>query len=203
MLEAWLRSYQPGGALRRERPARCPSWPRSRREGDRRMGANPHANGGRLLVDLDLPDFRDYAVDGRRSRPPSAHESTRQLGKLMRDIFARNARAGELPALLPRRDRTRTGSATSSRSRTAASSAARIDIDDHVSPDGRVMEVLSEHLCEGWLEGYLADRPARPVRDLRGVRDGLGLDDRAAHQVAGGGRQSCPGARRSPRSTSC
>ena len=83
------------------------------------------------------------------------HESTRQLGKMMRDIFYAEARSRRTSGSSAPTRRTRIGWATSSRSRTAASSGTILPIDDHVSPDGRVMEVLSEHLCQGWLEGYL------------------------------------------------
>ena len=151
-LEAWMRCYRPealfddAGRLVPELAALAP-------KGDRRMSANPHANGGRLLVDLDIPDFRDYAVEVEQPAVVR-RESTRELGKMLRDIYVRNAEDGELPPVLPRRDELEPPRATSSRSRTAASSVRTLDIDDHVAPDGRVMEVLSEHLCEGWLEGY-------------------------------------------------
>jgi xylulose-5-phosphate/fructose-6-phosphate phosphoketolase len=149
-LEAWMRSYRPeelfdeSGALRGELAALAP-------EGNRRMGANPHANGGLLLRDLELPDFRDYAVDVER--PATAHsEATRVLGTWLADVFRRNPQtfrmmspdetaSNRLSAVFEVTDR--------------AWDAEFVEGDDHLSPDGRVMEILSEHLCEGWLEGYL------------------------------------------------
>ena len=151
MLEAWLRSYRPedlfdsNGKLIPELAALAPT-------GDRRMGANPHANGGKRCQDLDLPDFRAYALDV--ARPASEqHESPRQLAKLMRDVFTRNARSANFRIFCP-------DEANSNRLNDVFEVENRcfvgktISIDDHVKPDGRVMEVLSEHLCEGWLEGY-------------------------------------------------
>ena len=151
------------------------------------MSANPHANGGKLLVDLDIPDFRDYAVEV--AQPAVVRqESTRQLGKLLRDIYVRNAGPANFRLFCPdETNSNRLGNVFEVENRCFV--GRTLDIDDHLSPDGRVMEVLSEHLCEGWLEGYTADRPARAVRDLRGVRDGLRVDDGAAHQVAPGGDQ--------------
>ncbi|HEX6536234.1 MAG TPA: phosphoketolase family protein [Gemmatimonadaceae bacterium] len=152
MLQAWLESYDPAslfddaGALAGDLAALAP-------RGDRRMGANPHANGGRVLVDLDLPDFRDYAVPvpaPARAR----HESTRVLGAMLRDVFARNARRGNFRLTCPdETNSNRLGAVFEVENRCFVERT--LDIDDHVSPDGRVMEVLSEHLCEGWLEGYL------------------------------------------------
>jgi xylulose-5-phosphate/fructose-6-phosphate phosphoketolase len=149
-LEKWLRSYHPGevvddtGRLRAELRALAPG-------GDRRMSANPHANGGLLLHDLDLPDFRDYAVTV--SQPGAkTHEATRVLGTFLRDVIARN------------RDRFRLmgpDETASNRLDAVYESTGKVWLsetmpdDDHLSPDGRVMEVLSEHLCQGWLEGYL------------------------------------------------
>jgi xylulose-5-phosphate/fructose-6-phosphate phosphoketolase len=149
-LEAWLRSYRPdelfddGGALRPEIAALAPA-------GDRRMSANPRANGGRLLRDLRLPDFRDYAVDVP-APGASTSEATRELGRFIRDVIAANpdtfrlmgpdeTNSNRLSAVFETTDR--------------AWMAETIPGDDHLAPDGRVMEVLSEHLCQGWLEGYL------------------------------------------------
>jgi xylulose-5-phosphate/fructose-6-phosphate phosphoketolase len=151
-LDQWLRSYRPEelfdaeGTLASDLAALAPS-------GDRRMSANPHANGGRLLVDLDIPDFRDYAL--AVERPGSElHESTRQLGKVLRDIYARNAAARNFRLFCPdETNSNRLGNVFEVENRCFV--GRTLDIDDHVSPDGRVMEVLSEHLCEGWLEGYL------------------------------------------------
>jgi xylulose-5-phosphate/fructose-6-phosphate phosphoketolase len=151
-LEDWLRSYRPDelfdetGSLREELRALRP-------EGERRMGANPHANGGLLLRDLELPDFRDFAV--RVERPAArASEATRVLGQWLRDVARANRAAANFRLFGP--DETasnRLGAVLEETDR--AWLAERRDGDDHLSPDGRVMEILSEHLCQGWLEGYL------------------------------------------------
>jgi xylulose-5-phosphate/fructose-6-phosphate phosphoketolase len=149
-LEDWMRSYRPqelfddAGALREELAALAPL-------GERRMGANPHANGGLLLRPLELPDFREYGVEV----PAPAHvtsEATRVLGVWLRDVVALN----------PDRFRIIGPDETASNRLTAvfevtnrAWEAETVVTDDHLAPDGRVMEVLSENLCEGWLEGYL------------------------------------------------
>ena len=152
MLEEWLRSYRPeelfdeGGRLRPELAALAPA-------GERRMGANPHANGGLLLKDLEMPDFRDYAVDIGRPGTRLA-EATRVMGKLIRDVVKGNADNRNFRVMGP--DET-----TSNRLNAVFEVTDRVstaDIlpgDEHVSTDGRVMEILSEHLCQGWLEGYL------------------------------------------------
>jgi len=150
LLESWLRSYRPeelfdeDGALVSELAGLPPKQ-------HRRMSANPHANGGLLLQDLVLPDFRDYAVDG--SKPGTTFsEATRVLGAFLRDVIARNpsrfrlfgpdeTASNRLQSVFEATDRTW--------------EAATLPTDDHLSPDGRVMEVLSEHQCQGWLEGYL------------------------------------------------
>ncbi|HLF76697.1 MAG TPA: phosphoketolase family protein [Dehalococcoidia bacterium] len=150
LLEDWLRSYRPEelftseGALRPEVASLAPA-------GQRRMSANPHSNGGALLRDLSLPDFRDYAVDVPKPGT-TLSEATRVLGAYLRDVVRQNPDnfrvmgpdetvSNRLGAVLNATDR--------------AWMAQRIAGDDHLAPDGRVMEVLSEHLCEGWLEGYL------------------------------------------------
>jgi xylulose-5-phosphate/fructose-6-phosphate phosphoketolase len=120
--------------------------------GDRRMGANPHANGGKLLSDLNLPDFREYKTDvlapGSERR-----ESPRQLGKMLRDLFRQNAEQANFRLFCPdETNSNRMGNVFEVENRCFV--GRTIPIDDHVSPDGRVMEVLSEHLCEGWMEGY-------------------------------------------------
>ena len=152
MLEAWMKRYHPeelfdqNGRLLPELAALAP-------RGERRMGANPHVNGGGLLVDLDLPEYTDYAL---KVEYPAAerHESTRPLGQFLRDMFRRNAKQRNFRLFCP--DET-----NSNRLQDVFDAENRcfvgttILIDDHLSPDGRVMEVLSEHLCQGWLEGYL------------------------------------------------
>jgi xylulose-5-phosphate/fructose-6-phosphate phosphoketolase len=149
-LEEWLRSYRPEelfdeeGALRPELRALAP-------EGERRMGASPHANGGAVIRDLRLPDFRDHAVEVTAPGAQSS-EATRVLGRFLRDVIVRNPQtfrifgpdetaSNRLDAVFEVTDR--------------AWQAEREEGDDHLAPSGRVMEVLSEHLCQGWLEGYL------------------------------------------------
>jgi xylulose-5-phosphate/fructose-6-phosphate phosphoketolase len=151
-LEEWMRSYRPEelfddkGQFRAEYAALAP-------EGKRRMGANPHANGGLLSVPLDLPDFTDYALEV--AKPATEHhESTRALGEFMRDIFKRNAKQANFRLFCPdETNSNRLGAVFEVTDRCLVSHL--IDIDDHVSHDGRVMEVLSEHNCHGWLEGYV------------------------------------------------
>ncbi|HET8840397.1 MAG TPA: phosphoketolase family protein, partial [Ktedonobacteraceae bacterium] len=152
ILENWLKSYHPEdlfdkeGRLLSELAELAPL-------GDYRMSANPHANGGKLLIDLDLPDFRDYALDV--SKPATEHhESTRQLGVFLRDVFARNATQRNFRLFCPdETNSNRLGAVFEVENRCLV--APILPADDHVAVDGRVMEVLSEHLCEGWLEGYL------------------------------------------------
>jgi xylulose-5-phosphate/fructose-6-phosphate phosphoketolase len=152
MLEAWMRGYQPEelfdgeGRLVPELAALAPS-------GDRRMGANPHANGGTVLRELDVPDFRDYALAVERPATERA-ESTRKLGELLRDTFTRNARQANFRLFCPdETNSNRLGAVFEVENRCFVGKT--LPIDDHVAPSGRVLEVLSEHLCEGWLEGYL------------------------------------------------
>jgi xylulose-5-phosphate/fructose-6-phosphate phosphoketolase len=150
-LEQWLRSYAPdehfddAGALVPELAALAP-------EGDLRMGALPHANGGRVLVALDLPDPARYALDVGRPASTRA-ESTRRLGELLRDVYARNAEERNFRLFCPdETNSNRLGAVFAAEDRMLRDARAG---DEHVSPQGRVMEVLSEHSCEGWLEGYL------------------------------------------------
>ena len=151
MLEQWMRGYKPqelfdqGGRLVPELAALAP-------KGDRRMGANPHANGGKLTVDLDLPDFRAYAVPV--TKPATERlESTRRLGQMIRDIFTRTAKQTNFRLFCPdETNSNRLGDVFAVENRCWVSPI--FDTDDHLAPDGRVMEVLSEHLCQGWLEGY-------------------------------------------------
>ncbi len=150
ILETWLQSYRPqelfdaGGRLMPEIAALAPAGPH-------RMGSNPHANGGLLLQDLLLPDFRDYAI--ALPSPGSVNaEATRVQGQLIRDVIKRN----------PSNFRVFSPDETSSNRWDAVfevtdrcSTAEILPSDEHVAADGRVMEMLSEHQCEGWLEGYL------------------------------------------------
>ena len=150
ILEAWLRSYRPkelfdrSGRLMPELAAQAPL-------GERRMSANPHANGGELLEDLKLPDFRAYAISVANPGTTTS-EATRVLGVYLRDVIRNNpvnfrimgpdeTASNRLQPVFEATDRTW--------------DAALLPGDDHLAPEGRVMEVLSEHMCEGWLEGYL------------------------------------------------
>jgi len=151
-LETWMHSYRPeelfdaDGALRPELARLAP-------RGARRMGANPHANGGLLTRDLELPDFRAYAVAVPEPARTSS-EATRVLGGFLRDVLRDNAAYENFRLFGP--DETasnRLGAAFDVTDRTWE--AELLATDDHLAPDGRVMEVLSEHLCQGWLEGYL------------------------------------------------
>jgi xylulose-5-phosphate/fructose-6-phosphate phosphoketolase len=151
-LDAWMRRYRPdelfdaSGRLLPEIAAAAPL-------GDRRMGANRHANGGLLLKELHLPDYRDYAVDV--SSPGAvAGEATRVLGRFLRDVFKANAEHGNFRLFGP--DETASNRLDAVFEATNRSWMAERDADDdHLAPDGRVMEILSEHTCQGWLEGYL------------------------------------------------
>ena len=150
LLESWMRSYRPEelfdekGALVTELSTLPP-------KGDRRMSANPHTNGGLLLRDLALPDFQAYAVPVDKPGT-TLSEATRVLGGFLRDVMSQNpsqfrlfgpdeVASNRLQAVFDVTDR--------------QWEAERLSTDDHLAPEGRVMEVLSEHQCEGWLEGYL------------------------------------------------
>jgi xylulose-5-phosphate/fructose-6-phosphate phosphoketolase len=152
MLEEWMRSYKPeelfdeNGRLIEELAELAP-------KGDRRMSANPHANGGELLIDLDLPDFTKYALDVKRPGTQIG-EATRQLGKFLRDVFKESRRNRNFRIFCPdETESNRLGNVFEVTNRCFVGDI--ISTDDHLSSDGRVMEVLSEHCCQGWLEGYL------------------------------------------------
>jgi xylulose-5-phosphate/fructose-6-phosphate phosphoketolase len=152
ILEQWMLSYKPeelfdkNGRFMPGLAALAPT-------GNRRMGANPHANGGLLLKGLKMPDFRQYAV--RVTQPGSGfEESTRILGKLLRDVMKLNQENANFRVMGP--DETDSNRLSAIFEVTDRDSMAEIlPTDLHVSRDGRVMEVLSEHMCQGWLEGYL------------------------------------------------
>jgi xylulose-5-phosphate/fructose-6-phosphate phosphoketolase len=152
MLDAWMRSYRPGELFDDEgvpQPFVVDWMP----EGARRMCANPHANGGMLLRDLDLPDFRDYAVDIERNGGTEA-EATRRLGRFLRDVFRANEPFQNFRLFGP--DETASNRLEAVYEATDKVWQGEIlPVDEHLSPHGRVMEILSEHTCEGWLEGYL------------------------------------------------
>jgi xylulose-5-phosphate/fructose-6-phosphate phosphoketolase len=152
LLEEWMRSYSPdelfdeNGSLNAELAELPP-------RGARRMSANPHTNGGLLLRDLNMPDFRAYSID---VPSPGAvdDEATRTLGKMLRDVMRLNADSRNFRIVGP--DETTSNRLDAVFEVTNRVSTATIAAnDEHVSNDGRVMEVLSEHMCQGWLEGYL------------------------------------------------
>ena len=152
LLENWMRSYKPEelfdatGKLIAELADLAP-------QETRRMGASPHANGGLLLKDLRMPDFREYAVDVSKPGTVVA-EATRVMGQLLRDVMKLNMDARNFRVFGP--DETasnRLGALFEVTQR--AWMADTLSGDDHLSPEGRVMEILSEHTCQGWLEGYL------------------------------------------------
>lgn len=152
LLEKWLKSYRPeelfdhNGSLKAELKALAPV-------GSRRMGANPHANGGKLLRDLRLPDYRNYAVSVEKPGN-TVEESAKVLGYFLRDIMKLNMDNRNFRVMGP--DETssnRLGALFEVTGRTWE--AEILPYDENLSRNGRVMEVLSEHLCQGWLEGYL------------------------------------------------
>ena len=153
-LEEWMRSYRPEelfddeGRVVGSVAALAPT-------GERRMGANPHANGGRLLRPLRLPDFRSYAVPVERPAATVA-EATRVMGGFLRDVMATNADQRNFRVVGP--DETasnRLGDLFDTTGRAWLGETVDVDEPLHLRPDGRVMEILSEHTCQGWLEGYL------------------------------------------------
>ncbi|KAB2654685.1 phosphoketolase family protein [Brucella tritici] len=152
ILEDWMKSYDPEdlfdekGALKPELRALAP-------KGSARMGANPHANGGLLRKELHTPDFRQYAVDVTEPGAIDA-QSTKILGEYLRDILKLNEPEKNFRVFGPDETASNRLSAVFEAS-DRVWMAETLDIDDHLSSDGRVMEVLSENLCQGWLEGYL------------------------------------------------
>ncbi|HEU6443507.1 MAG TPA: phosphoketolase family protein [Gaiellaceae bacterium] len=149
-LDEWLRSYRPD-ELFDEHGALVPELAELAPRGEQRMSANPHANGGALLRDLVLPDFRTYAVDVP-SPGTTLGEATKVLGAFLRDVVARNPSNFRLFGP----DETASNRLSAVFEATGrAWQAETLHTDEGLSPDGRVLEVLSEHLCQGWLEGYL------------------------------------------------
>jgi xylulose-5-phosphate/fructose-6-phosphate phosphoketolase len=151
-LESWLKSYRPEELFTEEgrpRPELLALVPK----GERRISANPNANGGALLKPLVMPDFRNYAVDVPKPGQ-TVGEATRVTGRFLRDVMVANADARNFRIVGP--DETTSNRLDAVFEVTDRVSTAEIfPSDDHLSTDGRVMEVLSEHLCQGWLEGYL------------------------------------------------
>ena len=152
LLEDWMKSYRPE-ELFDEKGMLKPQLAELAPKGERRMGANPHANGGVLLKALKMPDFRDYAVEVPKPGQVEG-EATRVMGYFLRDIMKLNMKSSNFRVFGP--DETasnRLGALFEVTNKTWMSET--IPEDDHLSPDGRVMEILSEHTCQGWLEGYL------------------------------------------------
>jgi xylulose-5-phosphate/fructose-6-phosphate phosphoketolase len=150
-LEEWMRSYRPQehfdaeGRLIGELASLAP-------EGEKRMGATPHANGGRRLVPLEIPDYADYAIEVKRPGSERA-ESTKRLGQLLRDVYSANEEAANFRLFCPdETNSNRLGAVFEVTDRCLMDARPE---DEHFSPEGRVMEVLSEHNCQGWLEGYV------------------------------------------------
>ncbi|WP_019170255.1 phosphoketolase family protein [Pseudaminobacter salicylatoxidans] len=152
LLEEWLRSYRPQ-ELFDEIGRLSPEIAELAPQGARRMSANPHANGGALMRPLKLPDFRDYAVAVAKPGGGDA-ESTRIAGAFLRDVMRRNAESRNFRVFGP--DETASNRLQDIFEATDRTwNAETLPYDDHLAPDGRVMEILSEHTCQGWLEGYL------------------------------------------------
>jgi len=152
LLEQWMKSYKPEelfdttGTLMPELAELAPT-------GTRRMGANPHANGGLLLKPLRMPDFREYAVDVPKPGMVTA-EATRVMGSFLRDVMKLNLESKNFRVMGPdETNSNRLGALFEVTNRTWTGDT--LPEDDHLAPDGRVMEILSEHTCQGWLEGYL------------------------------------------------
>jgi xylulose-5-phosphate/fructose-6-phosphate phosphoketolase len=152
ILEQWMKSYKPNelfdktGKLVAELSELPP-------KGERRMSANPHTNGGLLLKDLRLPDFRDYAIEVSRPGDVDA-EATRVMGDFLRDVMKLNLENRNLRLFSPDENNSNRWQDVLDITNRAWM-ADRYPYDDHLAPDGRVMEMLSEHQCQGWLEGYL------------------------------------------------
>lgn len=152
ILEKWMKSYHPeelfdaAGTLKPELADLTP-------KGERRMSANPHANGGLLLRDLLIPDYRAHAVDVKRPGATNA-ESTRVMGKFLRDVMKLNLASKNFRLFSPDENNSNRWQDVLEVTNRAWM-AERYATDEKLSPDGRVMEMLSEHQCQGWLEGYL------------------------------------------------
>lgn len=152
MLEEWMKSYKPE-ELFDENGKLIPELTELAPKGDRRMGANPQANGGMLLRDLKMPDFRSYAIDVPKPGVVVA-EATRIMGSFLRDVFKMNAESRNFRLMGPDETDSNRLSAVFEATKKVSTAEIRPN-DENISPDGRVMEVLSEHMCQGWLEGYL------------------------------------------------
>jgi xylulose-5-phosphate/fructose-6-phosphate phosphoketolase len=152
ILEQWMKSYRPeelfdsNGRLKPELAELAP-------KGERRMSANPHANAGLLLRDLQLPDFRDYEIKIKKPGATNA-EATRAMGRFLRDVMKLNMPSKNFRLFSPDESNSNRWQDVLEVTNRAWM-AERFPYDDHLAPDGRVVEMLSEHQCQGWLEGYL------------------------------------------------
>ncbi len=152
ILEKWMKSYQPE-KLFDENGALIPELKELAPEGNKRMGANPNSNGGAIMKNLKMPDFRNYAEAVEKPGTTYA-EATKVMGKFLRDVMKLNMDAANFRIMGP--DETSSNRLSALFEVTDRVSTGEIIAEDeHISPDGRVMEVLSEHMCQGWLEGYL------------------------------------------------
>jgi xylulose-5-phosphate/fructose-6-phosphate phosphoketolase len=152
ILETWMKSYKAEELF--DRTGRLvPELAELPPRGAKRMSANPHTNGGQLLKDLKLPDFRDYAVDVPAPGATDA-EATRVMGKFLRDVMKENLDSKNFRLVSPDESNSNRWQDVLEVTNRAWV-AETLPYDDHLNPDGRVMEVLSEHQCQGWLEGYL------------------------------------------------
>jgi xylulose-5-phosphate/fructose-6-phosphate phosphoketolase len=153
LLEEWMRSYKPeelfdeNGKLRPEIASLAP-------KGDRRMSANPHANGGALLKDLPIPDFRNYAVTVEKPGV-AIGEATRTLGNFLREVMKLSSPARNFRMFSPDENNSNRLGAVLDVTHRAWNAETNDDDDEFLAPDGRLMEILSETTCQGWLEGYL------------------------------------------------
>ncbi len=152
MLEQWMKSYGPEELFDAEGKLIAPLQELPPK-GNRRMGANPHANGGQLLRELILPEIRDYALEVQKPGAQFA-EATRVLGKFLRDVMSLNAKSNNFRVFGPdETESNRLGALYEVTDKVFMGPV--LSTDEQTSPNGRVMEFLSEHMCQGWLEGYL------------------------------------------------
>jgi xylulose-5-phosphate/fructose-6-phosphate phosphoketolase len=152
ILETWMKSYKPEELF--DKTGRLiPELAELPPQGEKRMSANPHTNGGLLLRDLKMPDFREYAVEVPSPGAKDA-ESTRVMGKFLRDVMKRNLDSKNFRLVSPDESNSNRWQDVLEVTNRAWV-AETLPYDDHLNPDGRVMEILSEHQCQGWLEGYL------------------------------------------------
>jgi xylulose-5-phosphate/fructose-6-phosphate phosphoketolase len=152
ILETWMKSYKPEELF--DKTGRLiPELAELPPRGEKRMSANPHTNGGQLLKDLKLPDFRDYAVKVPSPGAVDA-EATRHMGMFLRDVMKANLDSKNFRLVSPDESNSNRWEDVLEVTNRAWV-AETLPYDDHLNPDGRVMEVLSEHQCQGWLEGYL------------------------------------------------